>query len=255
MTTYDKFKTIIDEIDYLIEKGVSSSSPAFQAWKTKAERFLIKEFGQDSYEIQEFKRHRFTLSAYVLGTPDYEFVSACARDLERVKAVFLTYLEELKEPQEEPIQSTCTNDNYFSSVFIVHGHDEALKQSVARLIEKQNIQAIILHEQPNQGATIIEKFEKNSCVGAAVCLFTADDIGKALSENQEKKRARQNVVFETGFFMGSLGRDHVVLLAERGIELPSDLQGVVYTDSTLWEFEVLKELKAIGYEIDLNKAI
>ena len=255
MSTYEKFKAIVDEIDDLISKGVSSSTPAFLAWKTKAERFLIKEFGQDSYEIQEFKRHRFTLTMYAMGTPHYEFVAACKRDLERVRAVFLTYLEELKEPQESITQDIQPTDSCLSSVFIVHGHDDALKQSVARLIERQGIRAIILHEQPNQGATIIEKFERNSDVNAAICLFTADDRGKAVSEEQEKTRARQNVVFETGFFMGSLSRDHVIILAERGIELPSDLQGIVYTDSKAWEFEVLKELKAIGYEIDLNKAI
>lgn len=255
MNSYEKLKAIIEEIDRLIGKGVSNSSPDFQAWKTKSERFLIKQFGIDSYEVQEFKKYKFTLSIYALGTPNYEFVAACKRDLERVKAVFLTYLEEFQEPQEPISEVAKTNATGVPSVFIVHGHDEALKQAVARLIEKQGIKAIILHEQPNQGATIIEKFERNSDVGAAVCLFTADDTGKAVLEEQDNKRARQNVVFEAGFLMGSLGRDHVIVLADRSIEMPSDLQGVVYTDSKSWEFEVLKELKAMGFEIDLNKAI
>ena len=43
-----------------------------------------------------------------------------------------------------------------NKIFIVHGHDE-LKQSVARIIEKQGIEAIILSEQANKGCTIIEK--------------------------------------------------------------------------------------------------
>ena len=46
MSTYERFKTIVDEIDTLISKGVSASSPDFQAWKAKAERFLIKQYGQ-----------------------------------------------------------------------------------------------------------------------------------------------------------------------------------------------------------------
>ena len=83
--------------------------------------------------------------------------------------------------------------------FIVHGHDGELRESVARLLEKQGITPIILFEQPNQGATIIEKFEVNSSVGAAICLFSADDIGntknakttiKAINgtANSERKR-------------------------------------------------------------------
>ena len=149
-----------------------------------------------------------------------------------------------------------TNDEKgsdYSRVFIVHGHNEALKQAVARLIERQGIKAIILHEQPNIGATIIEKFEHNCGVGAAICLFTADDTGKAKKEENMNTRARQNVVFEAGFFMGSLGRDHVILIAEQGVEMPSDLNGIVYTNSTSWQMDVLKELRAIGFSVDLNK--
>ena len=47
----------------------------------------------------------------------------------------------------------------YEKVFIVHGHDGELKQAVARIIEKQGIEAIILSEQANKGRTIIEKFE------------------------------------------------------------------------------------------------
>jgi predicted nucleotide-binding protein len=138
-------------------------------------------------------------------------------------------------------------------IFIVHGHDGELKQSVARIIEKQGIEAIILSEQANKGRTIIEKFEDYSDVGGAICLFTADDYGRAKKDEADNTRARQNVVLETGYFMGKLGRDHVVLLADKSIEMPSDLSGIVYTDTAKWEIDLLKELKAIGYTVDFNK--
>lgn len=89
--------------------------------------------------------------------------------------------------------------------------------------------------------------------GGAVLLFTADDLGKAKAEADEKPRARQNVVFEAGYFMGKLGRNRTVLLAEHGVELPSDLSGVVYTDAADWKVELLKGLREMGYEIDLNR--
>ena len=107
----------------------------------------------------------------------------------------------------------------------------------------------------NLGTTIIEKFERNSEVKAAICLFTEDDMGKSKADENLKVRARQNVVFEAGYFIGKLGRENVVLLANKEIEMPSDLSGVVYTDNTMWEIQVLKELREMGFAIDLNKAI
>lgn len=84
-------------------------------------------------------------------------------------------------------------------------------------------------------------------------MFTGDDHGKAKDATSENLRARQNVVFEAGYFMGKLGRENVVLIANPDIEIPSDLKGVVYTNEKSWQIDVLKELKAIGYAIDLNK--
>ena len=170
----------------------------------------------------------------------------------------LTYYRQLlsKGCNDSPKNMTINNstrNTEFSKVFIVHGHNGEIKEAVARLIEKQGIQAIILHEQANQGATIIEKFEKNSNVGGAVCLFTADDLGRAKADKTDCARARQNVVFEAGYFIGKLGRDKVVIIADKGVEIPSDLQGVVYTEAANWQFSILKELKTIGYNIDYNK--
>ena len=141
----------------------------------------------------------------------------------------------------------------YKKVFIVHGHDNGLKQEVARLVEKQGLEAIILSEQANRGKTIIEKFEEHSDVGAAICLFTGDDYGKAKDATSENLRARQNVVFEAGYFMGKLGRENVIIVADKNLELPSDMQGVVYTDAGNWKTEVLQELDKIGYAIDFNK--
>lgn len=124
------------------------------------------------------------------------------------------------------------------------------------MIERQNIEAIILSEQANSGNTIIEKFEKNSDVQAAICLFTEDDIAKVNDERAEyKKRARQNVVFEAGYFMGKLSRKRVILVANKDVEMPSDLQGVIYTSTNNWNVDVLKELMEMGFDIDMNKLL
>lgn len=145
-------------------------------------------------------------------------------------------------------------------VFIVHGHDTGMKQATARFIERLNMIPIILHEQPNKGMqTIIEKLYENSEVGYAIILMSPDDKGAPRSSIDYKYRARQNVVFEHGFYMGILGRDRVSCLyfkpSDGDMDLMSDIQGVVYTEydeSESWKYKLAKDLKAAGYDIDMN---
>lgn len=253
MTDYQKLKNIIDEIDVLVSKRVTASDDDFRAWKDKTERFLVKKYGYKKLEHEKFAKTRFSMGYIVGAAPKSEFEKICRRGLEKTKKDFLVYLDEIEE--ENNVDSTkASNKNLsYSKIFIVHGHDGALKHSVARVIEKQNIEAIILSEKENKGRTIIEKFEDYSNVSGAICLFTADDLGKSKIDETENARARQNVVLETGYFMGKLGRAHVVILADKGIEMPSDLSGVVYTDTENWQINLLRELKAMGYKIDINK--
>lgn len=147
-------------------------------------------------------------------------------------------------------------------VFIVHGHNETIKLSTARFLEKMGVDIVILHEQPNKGMTLIEKLEANSAeadIGYAVILLMPDDIGKLeMDKGELQPRARQNVVFELGYFTGKLGRERVCALYNKGTELPSDYEGIVYVeldDAGAWQLKLAQELMAVGYDIDLNKVI
>ena len=148
-----------------------------------------------------------------------------------------------------------------SDVFLVHGHVNGEKEMVARFFEKLHLEVVILHEQPNQGKTIIEKLETHSerC-GFAVVLLTPDDFGRLSTETEKDghPRARQNVILELGFFMGKLGRSRVAAIYREGVELPSDFNGVVYTpldDGGAWKITLTKELQAAGFSVDLNDAV
>jgi predicted nucleotide-binding protein len=113
-------------------------------------------------------------------------------------------------------------------MFVVHGQDEAAKEVVARFSEKLTLRAVILHEQPNVGRTIIEKCEAYSDVCFAVVLFTPNDVGGIRDEATElKPRARQNVIFELGYFIGKLGSRRVCALYKE-VETSSDYYGVLY---------------------------
>ncbi len=142
-------------------------------------------------------------------------------------------------------------------IFIVHGRDEQLKETAARFLEKLGLLPIILHEQPDKGRTVIEKFEQCAEVGFAVVLLTPDDVG-SLKDGELHPRARQNVIFELGYFIGRLGRERVVALHRDEVELPSDYAGVIYTSvdaGGAWKFALARELKAAGMDVDLNRIV
>lgn len=143
-------------------------------------------------------------------------------------------------------------------VFIVHGHKDVLKVSVARLLERLELQPVILHEQPNLGRTVIEKFLDHSDVGFAVVLLTGDDRGGLAAEPPEKQRlrARQNVILELGFFIGRLGRKNVVAIHQQDVEIPSDYSGVLFIphdESGMWQLHLAREIKAAGIKVDMNR--
>jgi predicted nucleotide-binding protein len=143
-----------------------------------------------------------------------------------------------------------------SRIFVVHGHDGDVKLQVAEFLEQvTGDRPIILHEQPDSGRTIIEKFEGHASeAGFAVILLTADDVGKAKDASSLNARSRQNVVLEFGFFIGRLGRGRVVALYEHGVELPSDIAGVLYKPlAGNWHTELARELRAAGIAVDLSK--
>ena len=143
-----------------------------------------------------------------------------------------------------------------TKVFMIHGYDGDAKLQVAEYLEQVTGESpVILHEQADAGQTIIEKFEAHASeAGFAVVLLTADDLGKAKGATDLWPRARQDVVLEFGFFIGRLGRSRVVALYETGVELPSDLNGVLYKPLTgNWHAELATELRAAGIDADLGK--
>ncbi|UXU90786.1 nucleotide-binding protein [Burkholderia sp. S-53] len=144
-----------------------------------------------------------------------------------------------------------------SRVFLVHGHNVAVREEVARFIITLGLEPVILHEQANEGRTILSKFQDEASRAAfAVILITPDDRGGVAGADPSayQARARQNVVFEFGFFAGSLGLKHVCALVQGPVEKPSDIDGLVYVSlSGDWKLQLIKEMKAAGILIDLSR--
>jgi fructose-1,6-bisphosphatase/inositol monophosphatase family enzyme len=141
--------------------------------------------------------------------------------------------------------------HFFSKkVFIVHGRDKSMANSVARFIEKRfGLKCTILDEEVNSGKTIIEKLEKYASAEYAVVLLTPDDEGRlAESRDELKRRARQNVIFEMGLFYGLLHRSRVIVLHREPLELPSDIEGILYVPidgGSGWKHKLFEEISSL----------
>jgi len=141
-------------------------------------------------------------------------------------------------------------------VFVVHGRDEAAKEGVARYLSNLGLDPLILHEQASGSKGVLEKLEAFSAVAFAVVLLTPDDQGRlADQEALSQPRARQNVIFELGYFIGKLGRSRVCALYKTGVELPSDYGGIVYIEfdaQGAWRTKLAQELVHAGLQIRLD---
>lgn len=185
------------------------------------------------------------------GKADWRF--ALGRRVRKLREV--TDLEQYwlitREGRNPHAEMESTMPRKLDTIFLVHGHDEA-RHEVARYLEKvvRDTEVVILSEQASRGRTVIEKFEAHGAAASfAVVLLTPDDEGRAVGAADLQPRARQNVVFELGYFVGKLGRDRVVVLNKSGVEKPSDIAGIVYIDfpRSNWKDDVSKELKAAGF--------
>ncbi|GAJ07758.1 unnamed protein product, partial [marine sediment metagenome] len=173
------------------------------------------------------------------------------RLIPEAKEFITDYLIEAGEKPEVAKAAISTNE-----IFIVHGKNIEMKESVARLCEKLRLRPIILHEQINRGKTIIEKLEKHSEVGFAIILLSPDDKGYQKDHNpaNAKLRARQNVIFEFGYFAGKIGRENVaaLYLEDINFEMPTDLSGFIYIPYDgrgAWKYRLINELKSSGYDV------
>ena len=244
---------LAEKINELAESGWNcKSSDHYRHWLSRVSSVLAVAIDQQAAE--DF------LSLQV--SPTWEWENDRSSQLGHLEGLALKAESNLKNEKSinskehakeiAPIAKT-------NKIFIVHGHDAEAKEMVARYVQRLKLDPIILHEQASGGKTIIEKFEVFSDVGFAVVLLTPDDVGASI-DNQKtlKNRARQNVIMELGYFLGKLGRHRVCALYKSGVEMPSDYQGVVYTEldqAGAWKTKLAQELVEAGFSINLHALI
>ena len=258
----ERLRRSLDAIPEL--KQLPHDSPKFEKWQRDTRVAMGNIFGENSKNTKEFERISYHPGVYYPDMPDSDFQERYVSGLDSAAAMLESMIEEVEEYWEDDKQAQISssaqeNDRpRTNEVFVIHGRDEGTKEKVARFLQTLGLEPVILHEQANLGRTIIEKFEDYAHVGFAVALLTPDDAGSLQGEeNSSKPRARQNVIFEFGYFIGKLGRERVCALVKGDVEKPSDYDGVLYislNDPNDWKIELIKELKAAGINVDANRA-
>ena len=208
---------------------------------------IIKNFGSGLYQYYE-DQHFY----------DPEISGESLLHNMRVLLNKMISYQAVNYPPVQRVEAKKEAKKMSNKVFIVHGHDNEAIQEMARTLEKADFEAIVLREQPDGGLTIIEKIEQYSDVDFAVVLYTQCDLGRAKGDpvEKEKYRARQNVVFEHGYLIGKLGRNHVCAVVKCDVETPGDISGVVYVpmdEHGAWKMRLARNMQDIGLPVDMNK--
>ena len=222
------------DVSQLSDNG---DSPKLVTLSTSIEDTLVRCFGENTSVY-----YRFSSAAQLYFSPGYytadyplrhDYVQGTEKNI--LQSVHMlgeaqrTLREDLKDLEHTTILVSPTGLDdakpaLSRRVFVVHGHDEGTRETVARFLMQLNFDPIILHEQANQGRTVMEKVEAHGNVDFAVVLLTPDDEGCA-KDGIPEPRARQNVLLELGYFLGRLGRDKVCALKRGTVEIPSDFAG------------------------------
>jgi predicted nucleotide-binding protein len=244
----------LELLDQQIAAAKDGHPEDFTVWRQTTEVVLRNVLGDTNPLYASFQEIRYGLSIWTDSTPDEAWAEAQASGVGEAIAILKAAKTEVELQGGLP-ESAAASPAQGKEVLIVHGHDERRKHEVARLVAKlTKNERVILHEQAEEGRTIIEKFEAHAAdTGYAIAIATGDDVGRSRSSTEDQPRARQNVILELGFFYGALGRSRTALLYEDGVELPSDLDGIArigLDDSGGWKLRLARDLDKSGIGID-----
>ncbi len=259
-------KCISDLSDFDVRTMVDGESSQLDSLRLIIKDILERYFGENTSAYNRFisaanLRYGGAIELLSGHVPDYNGNTRknISQSLGLLKAAQETLIEDLAEHESSSLLPEVLkheSKTLSRRVFVVHGHEEGARETVARFLMQLGFEPIILHEQANRGGTVVEKIEKHGDVGFAVVLLTPDDEG-CVKGGTPEPRARQNVLLELGYFLGRLGRDKVCALKRGTVEIPSDFAGVVWEsmEGNSWKQALGRELEAAGHEIDWNKVM
>lgn len=230
-------------------------APEWVSWETRCRGIIEQLFGQGS---AQYNAMQTAMRTEVIGWDGDRF------ELKRnyITGTLQSAIDILDDDifNELSYAEAAAPGKLSNKVFVVHGHDEIAKTSLEIFLKEIGLEPVVLHRLADEGQTIIEKFEKHSDVGYAFILLGPDERAYLSLESnlpdldrKTEYRARPNVIFEFGYFVGKLGRKKVCCLHTGSVSLPSDVSGMIYKGykSSIDEvaYSIIRDLKAAGYKL------
>ncbi len=202
----------------LLEKKIVNKANALQ-WSRQTRFAVFSFFGKDAAItknldslVKEANQPGLTLDQFTQRLTEAE--------------ALLDYLNKLADSSLSCQISITSRVPSTKSIFIIHGHDERNALSLSQLLRDQfNLKPVIILASAGMSRYLSDKFEQDTqTCSFAFALFTPDD--EVSNSGQFYNQARPNVFYETGWFIGRLGRPRVILLLKSGAKIHSDLEGV-----------------------------
>jgi predicted nucleotide-binding protein len=215
-------------------------------WTSQLFLWLRPFYGKQSRLIQMLDQWRKEITKTQLSTEDF---------VARVEQVE-HYLRSFNAPAVSGSLVVASQPSLIpatKNIFVIHGHDEVNQLRLSKLIREDfKLEPVVLLDKPGRSAPTIEKFEQHaqSC-SYAIALFTADDHITTKTGDQYWQ-PRPNVIFETGWFVGRLGKQRVLILLQEGVKIHSDFEGV---NRIQFLTDVEDKFRAIGRELEAARLI
>jgi predicted nucleotide-binding protein len=252
------FGSLIIDLETLVSSSKEDFSNEFWgSYETYVKTYnrLLKDLQTLGFfkELNFIEPVPFSDQAFDSGFTKHE--QAKLREVTNASNILLRNVKLLLSPPASDIR--LNNQVRSNKIFLVNGQDNEMKSAVTQTLQKLDLDPIILHEKPNSEQTLIEKISDYAHVSFAVVLLSPDDLAypEEKTPDETKYRAKQNVIFELGYFLGRLGTQNVVAIyrKKKDFEIPSQYRVLWIEYKTGWYFELIKELQAANFDVDANK--
>ena len=146
-------------------------------------------------------------------------------------------------------------------IFVIHGHDEIIKNKIVNFLNQIGIEAIALRDPDHVNMALVQKNSEYADVAFAVVTLSADQFVYAKHEKPSDAllQSNQGTVFEMGYWIGKLGRDRVFALynEQKMYRTPSKFFDALYCpmdEDGHWQKELTKRLENCHYPINRTQA-
>lgn len=134
----EKLKKLIDEAELLKQKKIASDDQAFVSWKYETERWIQKQYGNNSKEEKKFNSILFSPIVFAVGKDNAaNKINECKKGLETAISYLKIYLEEIEN--ESDLDNVEYDNKQLPTIFISYNQESAsdfvefLKKSLLHL--------------------------------------------------------------------------------------------------------------------------